>query len=454
MKSIQLQRTDSNESGVYLCKKLVTFSSSEMSTFTRMVIEVKKKITASLVGMSLLLSMTGCGASNEGNLQIAEGVEFGDKDYEKIVEPNNELGFKLMKEIETDDNGNLFISPTSLMMALAMVYNGADGVTKKEIAQALQMGGIDPVDLNKANASFMTMLNKENDAIQLKVANSIWFNNQYKFQEEFAKQSNDYFNAKIEGIDITSSDSPKRINDWVIDATNGKIDKMVDAPLDDDLVAMLLNAIYFKGDWTYPFDKKNSDDKTFYLHTGNEIDVPFMKLQEELLYVTNSEYQAIQLPYGDGEMSMTVVLPNESIGLDEFQSNLSSEKWEEIGSGMRSMKGTILLPKFKMSYETDLNDALEALGMTSAFTLKADFSKMVEGDTSLFISKVKQKTYIDVNEEGTEAAAVTGVQSEAASAPPDDPFVMDVNRPFFFAITDDETGAILFLGSLANPETR
>lgn len=418
-----------------------------------MVIHLKKKITASLVGMSLLLTMAGCGAGdNQSSLQIAKGVEFGEMDYETIVEPNNELGFKLLKEIETDDDGNLFISPASLLMALSMVYNGADGATKQEIAKALQMEGIDPMDLNKANASFMTMLNKDNDAIQLQVANSIWLNEQYKFQDEFAKRSQDYYNAKIEEIDITSSDSPKRINDWVEKATNGKIDKMVDGQLDDTFVAMLLNAIYFKGDWKYPFEKNNTENREFRLTDGTEKEVPFMKLEEKLSYMANNEFQVIKLPYGDGEMSMTVVLPNEGVVLDEFQSTLTSDRWEEIQSGMKSLKGTILLPKFKLSYETELNEALESLGMASAFTNQADFSKMVEGDASLLISKVKQKTYIDVNEEGTEAAAVTGIQMDASSAPPDDPFVMEVNRPFFIAITDDESGVVLFMGLIANPE--
>lgn len=174
---------------------------------------MKQKITASLVGMSLMLSMAGCGTSNEGNLQIAEGVEFGERDYEKIVSPNNELGFKLLKEIETDDNGNLFISPTSLLMALAMVYNGADGVTKEGIADAMQAEGIDLMDVNKANASLMTILNKNSKEIQLQVANSIWLNEEYNFQEEFSQRTKDYFNAAIEEIDIASTESPKKIND-------------------------------------------------------------------------------------------------------------------------------------------------------------------------------------------------------------------------------------------------
>ncbi|MFS0690107.1 serpin family protein [Sporosarcina sp. 179-K 8C2 HS] len=413
---------------------------------------MKRKITASLVGMSLLLSTTGCGTSNEGNLEIAEGVEFGDKDYEKIVAPNNELGFKLFKEIEADDDGNLFISPTSLLMALAMVYNGADGTTKEEIAKVLQVEGTDPNDVNKANASLVTIMNKDSKAIQLQVANSIWINEEFHFQEEFAQRTKDYFNAKIEEIDIKSSDPAKQINDWVEKATKGKIDKMVDGPLDDNLIVMLLNAIYFKGDWQYPFDKKNTENHDFQMTDGTEKEVPFMKLEKKLPYMVNNEFQAVQLPYGDGEMSMTIVLPNEQKSFEEFQTTLSAEKWDELRSNFGSMRGTLLLPKFKIEYETELNDALEALGMESAFTDRADFSKMVEGDDSLFISKVKQKTYIDVNEKGTEAAAVTGVQIEETSAPPDDPFVMDVNRPFFFVITDNETGVVLFMGFVVNPE--
>ncbi|WP_336824330.1 serpin family protein [Sporosarcina sp. USHLN248] len=413
---------------------------------------MKKKITASLVGMSLLLPMTGCGTSNEGNLQISEGVEFGEKDYEKIVDPSNELGFKLMDQIDIDDKGNLFISPTSLWMALALVYNGADDATKEEVAKTLQVNGLEPMDVNRSNASLMTLLNKDLKNIQLQIANSIWLNEEFKFQEPFSQRTKDYFNAKIEEIDIKSNDSPKRINDWVERATNGKIDKIVDGTLDENLVAMLLNAIYFKGDWKYPFDKKDTENRNFSLTDGTEKEVPFMKLEEKLSYTANDEFQAVKLPYGEGEMSMTIVLPNEQKSFKEFKDTLSAEKWTALQSDFNSLKGTLLLPKFKMVYEAELNDALEALGMTSAFTDKANFSKMVEGDSSLFISKVKQKTYIDVNEEGTEAAAVTGISVDTASAPADDPFVMEVNRPFFFTITDDETGVVLFIGFVANPE--
>ncbi|WP_339252133.1 serpin family protein [Sporosarcina sp. FSL W8-0480] len=412
---------------------------------------MKKKIVTSLVGMSLLMPLSGCGTDTNNSLQVSKDVEFGTLDYEKIIAPNNELGFKLLDEVEKDDDGNLFISPTSLLMALSLVYNGADGVTKEEIANTLKIPGMNATDLNKANASLMTILNKNSKSIQLQVANSVWLNEDFRFQENFAMQAKDYFNAEIQEIDIASEDSPKRINDWVKKSTNGKIDKIVEGQLDENLVTMLLNAIYFKGDWQYPFDKSLTGDRTFHLTDGSEIKAPFMSLQEKLSYMANSDYQAIKLPYADGEMSMTVVLPND---LKKFESNLSVENWEKIQSGMKKMRGTILLPRFKLSYETELNEALEALGMKSAFKEGANFSKMIEGDASLLINKVKQKTYIDVNEEGTEAAAVTGVEVGVTSAPPDDPFIMEVNRPFFIVITDDETGAILFIGSISNPTVK
>lgn len=412
-----------------------------------------KKIIATLAGAGLLMVVAGCGTSQEnGNLAIAEAVDFGTTDYERIVAPTNDLAYELLDKIETDDDGNVFFSPTSLWMALAIVYNGADGETKTEMAEAMQAQGIDVSDMNKANASLMTALNKDSDDIQLTIANSIWLNNDFNLQKDFAKRTEDYFNAETQQIDISSSDASKKINDWVKKATNSKIDKMVDNPLDSDFVGLVLNAIYFKGDWTYPFDKKLTEKRTFHLENGTEKVVPFMKLQRKFYYMAGNGFQAVKLPYADDEMSMTVVLPDENIGMKDFKSTLSAENWELFQTDFNESEGTVLLPKFKMEYETELNGALEALGMTSAFTENADFNHMVEGDANLFISTVKQKTYIDVNEKGTEAAAVTGVQVDMASAPADGPFHMEMDRPFFLMITDEETGVVLFVGYIANPQ--
>ena len=401
---------------------------------------------------SSLIFVTGCGTElNTDTSTISSEVEFGKDDYTKIIAANNELGFEVLGEVEEDDNNNVFMSPASLFMALSMVYNGADGKTKEEIAKTMHLEGMDANELNKSNASLMKILLKDNDDIQLNIANSIWLNEEFQFQADFAKNNKAYFDAEIREINLTDSDSAKRINDWVKKSTDNKIEGIVEAPLDPDLVTLLINAIYFKGTWTHEFDKNKTKDQAFHLQDGSVKDVPLMSLNEELAYMENEHFQAVQLPYGDGEMSMKVFLPKENSNLAEFKKLLTNEKWVAWNKEFNAEKGTILLPKFQLEYETLLNDTLKKLGMESAFDNRADFTKMIEEDNSLKISEVKQKTFIDVNEEGTEAAAVTSIGMVLTSAPIDAPFVMEVNRPFFFTITDDETDAILFMGSISNP---
>ena len=213
--------------------------------------------------------ITGCGKGKDQNgLQISDNVEFGETDYEKITDSNNQLGFTVLSEAEPNKDGNVFISPTSLFMALSMVYNGADGVTKDEMAKVLQVEGIEADELNQANASLMNLFHSSSEKIQLNIANSIWLNENYHFQDDFAKNNRDYFNAEIQEIDIFDSESPKMINQWVEEKTNGKIEEIIDSPLDPDLVTVLINAIYFKGDWKYEFDESQTEDRTFYLKDG------------------------------------------------------------------------------------------------------------------------------------------------------------------------------------------
>ena len=404
---------------------------------------------------SLLAFITGCGTEtnpNNSTPPISSDVEYGKDDYKKITTANNELGFDVLAEIEEDEKNNVFISPASLFMALSMVYNGADGKTKEEIAKTLHVDGMEANELNKANASLLTKALKESDKIQLNVANSIWLNENYHFQDNFSKSNKDYFNAEIQEIDVADSESAKRINDWVKSATNQKIDKIVEPPLKANLVALLINAIYFKGDWMYEFDKDLTQNETFHLADGTKMDIPLMSLNENLVYMENEHFQAVQLPYGEGEMSMNVFLPDENSSLEDFKKTLSNENWMAWKKEFSAEIGTVRLPKFQLEYETSLNDTLKNLGMESAFEDNADFTKMIKDGDSLKISEVKQKTFIDVNEGGTEAAAVTSVAISETSAPIHAPFVMEVNRPFFFAITDDETDTILFMGSISKPQ--
>lgn len=409
------------------------------------------KYIPTIMLVSLLLFVVGCGeGSNSEDLRIASNVKFGKNDYQKIVSGSNQLGFQLLIEDIEDKKGNIFISPMSLFMALSMIYNGADGETKEEIAKILNTEGIGETELNQANASWMSRLHTHSKQVQLNVANSIWLNNEFHFQTDFEQSNRNYFNAEIQEIDINDRKSPQMINDWVEKSTNGKIDKIVNGPLNDELVVMLINATYFKGDWTYPFNKEQTGKQPFHLKDGTTKDVSLMALNEKLAYFENAEFEAISIPYGDEAMSMKVFLPKEGSSLEELKRMLTVDNWRLWNSSFYKQDGTILLPKFKMTYEIVLNDTLKTLGMTGAFESSANFSKLIQENKSVLISKIKQKNYIDVSEEGTESAAVTSIEVKETSAPAKT-FYMKVNRPFFITITEDNTGAILFMGSISDP---
>lgn len=408
-----------------------------------------KRLILLLITLSVLV--LGCGTEvKQGNTGISQDVQYGQKDYEKIAKANNGLGFTWFVEATPNDKGNTFISPTGLFMALSMVYNGADGSTKEEIAKVLGVDGMEPNELNQANASLMNLLHNKSSQIQLDVANSIWLNENYHFQNDFSKNNRDYYNAEMKEIDIHDSKSPKMINDWVKERTNGKIDELVDSPLDPDLVTILINAIYFKGDWKDEFDEKQTENRTFYLEDGTTQDTPLMSLDKKWAYMENEDFQAVTLPYGENEeMSMKVFLPKESLA--EFNKMLTAENWLKWNERFEFREGTVRLPKFQVEYEASLKEMLEGLGMTTAFSKGANFSKMIQENDPLRISQVKQKTYIDVNEKGTEAAAATSVEVVTESFNMDGPFYMEVNRPFFFAITENESDTILFMGAITNP---
>ncbi len=404
---------------------------------------------------ALLIFLTACGSENPENVKHPENSmpsDVKEDDYKEIITPNNELGFKLFQQVKPDDEGNVFISPTSLFMALGMVYNGAGGETKEEMARTLQMEGIDANHLNKASASLMNLLQKDSEFIELAIANSIWLNEEFHFQQDFAKNNQDYFGAKIEEIDVHDAASATRINEWVEDATNGKIEKMVDAPLNSKLVTYLLNAIYFKGDWTYPFQEKATEPRDFHMKDGNTKEVSMMTLTEDLRYMENDLFQAVELPYGEETMKMQVYLPKEAADREAFRKELTIENWKSWDKEFEVEKGTVNLPKFKLNYEILLNEVLQQFGMKSAFDEEATFTKIIEEDVPVWISSVKQKTFIEVHEKGTEAAAATGVEMVKESAPLNEPFLIEVDHPFVVMIIDDETDAVLFIGEIANPE--
>ena len=369
----------------------------------------------------------------------------------KVVAANTKFGFKLYKEIlKQDSNKNVFVSPTSVAIALSMTYNGASGETQQAMAKALELQGITLPTVNQANNALKASLETADPEVQLSIANSLWAKQGVTFKPDFMERNRQFYGAKVTELDFANAEATRTINNWVKENTRGKIDQVVDQLKPDD-VLFLINAIYFKGNWTKKFDQNQTAERPFYLSNGTQKQHPMMSQSGKYRYYENESFQAVSLPYGKGRLSLYVFLPRENNSLDAFQQQLAVENWQQWMNQFRMRNGSIQLPRFKFDYDIQLNNALKVLGMESAFSDGADFSNMTSA--SVAINEVKHKTFVEVNEEGTEAAAVTSVGVALTSAQmPEEPFQMVVNRPFFCAIRDNQTGTVLFMGSLREPK--
>ncbi len=373
----------------------------------------------------------------------------------QLVTANTRLSFKLFSEIlKQQPNQNIFISPAGVAIALDMLYNGASGQTQEAIAKTLELQGMSLQEINQANAALNASLENSDPNVQLSLANSLWTASTKPFNPEFLQQVQEYYKAEVNNLNFGTSTASSTINDWVRQSTNQKIDEIVDQQeIRPNTVFLLLNAIYFLGTWTYPFPKSATTEHTFTLLDGTEKQHPMMfQHLFGVRYYENELFQAVELPYGEGRLSMYIFLPHQQISLKTFYESLNAENWMEwmnqfeMGyQGDASQGLSIGLPRFKLEYSIELNDYLKALGMEVAFTQGADFSAMTASSVS--IDKVKQKTFVEVNEEGTEAAAVTtpgNVRGELTK--------LTVDRPFFCAIRDNQTETILFMGSIVEPQ--
>ncbi|MEQ9238807.1 serpin family protein [Coleofasciculus sp. E2-BRE-01] len=369
----------------------------------------------------------------------------------QIVEANTKFGFKLFSEIlQENSNNNVFISPTSIAIALAMTYNGASGETQAAMANALELQGMSLSEVNQANEALKTTLENADSDIQLSIANSLWARQGVSFKPDFRQRNQEFYEAQITDLDFANPEAKRVINNWVKENTNGKIPQIISEIQPNDIL-FLINAIYFKGNWMEQFDKEQTVERPFYLVDGTQKEHPMMSQSGEYQYYEDDTVQAISLPYGKGRLSFYVFLPRENISLDTFEQQLTPEKWQQWMNRFGKRDGSIVLPRFKLEYEIQLNEALKALGMDVAFDDRADFSNMTEED--VLINQVKHKTFVEVNEEGTEAAAATSIGMVLTSAAiPQTPFEMVVDRPFFCAIRDNQTGTILFMGSIREPK--
>ncbi|MFM7427403.1 MAG: serpin family protein [Elainella sp.] len=366
----------------------------------------------------------------------------------RLTAANSRFGFKLFGQLlNADQNQNILVSPTSVALALSMLYNGAAGQTQQAMAAGLEIQDLSLVELNQANAALAASLQAADPSVQLKIANSLWGRQDVTFKPDFLQRNREFYNAEITSLDFADPNSVGQINDWASQNTAGKIPEIVDR-LDPQQVLFLLNAVYFKGNWTTQFDPAQTQNQPFYLLDGSQKQHPLMSQRGRYRYYETDQFQAISLPYGNRRLSMYVFLPRPNSSLSALTSSLSAASWETWMGQFRSREGQIQLPKFSFEYETSLNAALQALGMAPMFQA-ADFANLSDLDTE--VDQVKHKTFIEVNEVGTEAAAVTSIGVRTTSIDPTPPFQMRVDRPFFCAIRDDETGTILFMGTVVNP---
>lgn len=366
-----------------------------------------------------------------------------------LVESDNKFGLKLFREIiKEEKDSNVFISPLSVSMALGMTYNGANGETQEAMQKTLELNGLTLQEVNESYKSLIELLRGLDPKVRFQIANSIWYRHEFSFEKEFISLNRTYFNAEVRGLDFNDPNAVKIINGWVDENTNGKIKGIVDDPIDPLTVMFLINAIYFKGTWTYEFDKSLTKDDWFILPDGSKKACKMMTQEGDFQYLETADFQAIDLPYGDGDFSMTIFLPRPQKNIDSLIAEFNQENWNQSMGSFSKHEGTLQFPKFTLEYELRLNDILKALGMAIAFDpARADFTKVYKGPDSLFISEVKHKTFVEVNEEGTEAAAVTSVEMEITSAGP----WMRVDRPFIFMIRENKSQTILFIGKIVEP---
>ena len=408
---------------------------------------------AAVFCLSCFTVFAGCSrvdVSAAGILMVSteEADEMAGNISGELLGANNKFAFDIFGELLTRDKGkNIFISPFSITTALTMAYNGAEADTRDAMAEVLGFSGMDLEDLNSNFSKLLVAIQSADPDIELDIANSIWVRSGFKVKEDYLTRVAQYYYSRVQDLDFSKSNAPDIINGWIEDATRGKIDKMI-SKIDAMVMIYLINAIYFKGDWTYPFDEKLTTTDDFYLEDGNAVDVQMMENHEDYKYGGYGDLEAVRLPYGRDMVSMYVIMPLGDKDLDQAIEEITEYSWSEFMDSFAERDVNLKMPKFEIEYGIkDLLPSLKSLGMGIAFTDNADFSGM---HPDLFISKVDHKAVIEVNEKGSEAAAATVVEINLTSAPAD-PIEFNIDRPFFFIILDDRTGSILFMGKVTNP---
>jgi len=424
------------------------------------VTEVKRLFLCLVV--ALVSGLAACaqpvtGAVIQSDKQRDTSPNVNEADLATVVDGNSGFGFDLYQALR-EEGGNLFFSPYSISLALAMTYAGARGETAQQMADTLHF----TLSQDRLHPAFNSLdielsqrgegaKGKDGEGFRLHIVNAIWGQEGYKFLSEFLDVLAENYGAGLRPLDFASAPEESRItiNNWVSDQTEGRIEDLIPQGLIDALTRLVLtNAIYFNAAWQHPFNEDMTEDGPFYLLDGGEVTLPMMKQTESFSYAEGDGYQAIELPYDGGELSMVILLPRAG-QFETFEDSLDAQRVDAILKQLEGRRVALTMPRFEFESSFGLKEALAAMGMPVAFSGDADFSGMT-GNRDLYIADVIHKAFVSVDEAGTEAAAATAVVMRL-TALPGTPVAVTVDRPFVFLIRDIETGAILFVGRMVAP---
>lgn len=367
---------------------------------------------------------------------------------QQVSSANTGFGISLLKEVlEAEDKPNVLLSPLSVSMALGMTTNGARGATWDAMRTTLGFGGMDEAAMNEAYAGLLRQLDARDPKVEFAIANSVWHEQTFPVERPFLDAAADYFDAEVRAIDFRAPSAPSTISGWVEDRTGGRIKNLIQS-IDPLEIMFLVNAVYFKAPWAEPFEEQATRNGPFRTLDNRNVSVPMMTADANRPVYQDDEVEAVEMVYADGAFGMVIVAPAEGRTLDALVSGLTAARWNAWMNGLQSGRVMFTMPKFRFDYGTKLNDALTAMGMGIAFeAFQADFGRINPNRNDLHISRVEHKTFIDVHEKGTEAAAATAVGIGITSLPPS----ITIDRPFLFAIRERSTGTLLFVGRVGDP---
>ncbi|MDR2893940.1 MAG: serpin family protein [Alistipes sp.] len=404
--------------------------------------------------IAVLFLAASCSPTDNGPVAPAEPIVLDTRSAEKIA-ADNDFAFRFFREtlatVPEVDKKNAFVSPLSLTMALGMLYNGTSPDAAAEMEAAMGMAGFTPEEVNAHYQALMGALLEADPRTNLAIANSIWSRDGFPVKPAFYDVNREYYDAEVQSRDFNLAATVDEINKWCADNTAGKIPKILDGSISPETVMYLINAVYFKGQWKYTFEKSDTRDEPFHLADGTQKTVPMMNQEVAMPAYWNPSLQCVDLPYGNGAFSMMLVMPlDENGSLDELIAEFDADTYNEVVSGLYKSNFDLKIPRWKQECDFGLNSAVKNLGIRQVFG-EGSLSG-ISDDSTLRVSGIKQKTFVEVNEEGTEAAAVTSVEVMATVAEPSGPPSFIADRPFLYLIRERSTGAILFIGRMDEPQ--